>query len=249
MPFSVVATGMPVQLGQRHQLGRWLPRTAPLARQRSPAPCASASIRAVSATSPWDGLGEAASELSAAYQSTSPAGAVQHVVGEATSTGPSPTPRSAVQRPPEHVRPSSRVVQRCRQAGDRAIGRPRSGSSGPSPGRPRRARWDRAGSGCGRRRPGRSAPKAASAPGPYCVTHGRMRSPLVARANPSAMLTATRSVRVMIGRMPINEAESSSRFSGKPTMNSAPSRCSNSAIRSDTSVSVNWYTITPHTPR
>ena len=59
-----------------------------------------------------------------------------------------------------------------------------------------------------------------------------MRSPLVARANPSAMLTATRSVRVMIGRMPINEAEFSSRFSGKPTMNSAPSRCSSSAIRS-----------------
>ncbi len=50
------------------------------------------------------------------------------------------------------------------------------------------------------------------------------------------MLTATRSVRVMIGRIPSAEAESSSRFSGNPTTNSAPSRWRSCAILSATSV-------------
>src|SRR5439155_7803371 len=39
-------------------------------------------------------------------------------------------------------------------------------------------------------------------------------------------------------RIPISEAEFSSRFSGKPTTNSAPSRCSSSAMRSATSTCV-----------
>src|SRR5207249_8846103 len=65
--------------------------------------------------------------------------------------------------------------------------------------------------------------KAFSQPGPYCTAHTPIRRPLEARLNPSAMLTATRSVRAQIGRIPSDAAPSMMALLGKQVRYSTPS--------------------------
>ena len=76
------------------------------------------------------------------------------------------------------------------------------------------------------------------------MTQGASRSPFVARANPSAMFTATRSLRAMIGRIPSSEAELSSRFSGNAD-DELGSRALEEPHRLDRRRS-HWYTVTRH---
>ena len=206
LPLSVVATGTPVQLGQPHQLGGGVRVEHALAGQDHRDGCGRrASAR--SARRPPARPASAAAATSARPSRRRPPAPFSTSLASATSTGPLRDAAQRVQRPAEHLGAAAGVVE---VAAKRVIGRyacsirklgaESCSATACSAGQ----HQDRAAVAVG------LGDRAERRPPHRARTGSRraaIRSPLVARANPSAMLTATRSVRVMIGRMPSSDAE------------------------------------------